>query len=261
MTSMGDFLDTLAKDAQETVDSGYYKTAKPNASVHVSLRQAILECKKNAVITEIKAASPSLGTIRRDAKPGEIAVAMQKGGAVGISVLTEPKHFNGSLLALAQARDAVKLPILMKDIIIIPEQIEVAAQVGANVVLLIEALFERDYCELGVDEMIAFAHSRGLEVLLETHTKEEFQTALQTNAALIGINNRNLATLKIDLDTTKQVLEKHKNHGKTIISESGITAPSDLQFLRGCGAEAFLIGSSIMLTDCIEEKVKEFVYA
>ena len=135
------------------------------------------------------------------------------------------------------------------------------AQIGANAVLLIEALFEKGYCEMSVDKMIAFAHAKGLEVLLETHTEEEFQLAVETDADLIGINNRNLATLKIDLNTTKEILEKHKTNGKTVISESGIKTKADLQFLRDCGAKAFLIGSSIMLTENIEEKVKEFVEA
>ena len=136
---------------------------------------------------------------------------MERGGAVGISVLTEPKHFNGSLQTLVETRAAVNLPILMKDIIIIPEQIEVASQIGANAVLLIEALFEKGYCEMSVDKMIAFAHAKGLEVLLETHTEEEFQSAVETDADLVGINNRNLATLKIDLNTTKAILEKQQN--------------------------------------------------
>ncbi len=114
---------------------------------------------------------------------------------------------------------------------------------------------------MDVDKMIAFAHGRGLEVLLETHTETEFNSALKTDADLIGINNRNLATLKIDLNTTKEILQKHGKFDKIIVSESGIKTKADLQFLRGCGADAFLVGSSIMLTDDIELKVKEFVDA
>ena len=213
------------------------------------------------MITEIKAASPSLGTIRTQVNPKEIAQAMEKGGAVGISVLTEPKHFHGSLSTLIQAREATKLPILMKDIILVADQIEVAAQIGANAVLLIQALFDKGCSEMSVDKTIAFAHSKGLEVLLETHTEEEFRFAVETEADLIGINNRNLGTLKIDLNTTKEILKRNDKRGKVIISESGIKTPADLQFLRGCGASAFLIGSAIMLTENIEEKVKEFVKA
>ena len=258
---MSDFLDVLARDAKETIESGYYEKIEPTQCLRVSLRNAILESKVNPIITEIKSASPSAGVIRKNVEPNMIAKAMEKGGAVGISVLTEPKHFNGSLEALAQAREAVKLPILMKDIIIIPEQIEAASQLGANAVLLIEGLFERGYCETSVDKMITFAHIRGLEVLLETHAEKEFQSAIETNADLVGINNRDLATLKTDLTITKRILEKHKYNGKIVISESGIKTQEDLRFIRSCGASAFLIGSSIMSTENIEEKVKEFVLA
>jgi indole-3-glycerol phosphate synthase len=258
---MSDFLDILAMDATKTIDSGYYRTLGSKKQPNVSLQKAILECKTNPVITEIKAASPSLGTIRNQINPKEIAQAMEKGGAVGISVLTEPKHFNGSLQTLMEARESVKLPLLMKDIIIIPEQIEAAAKLGANAVLLIEALLDKGYCEMSVDKMIAFAHSMGLEVLLETHTQEEFRLAVETEADLIGINNRNLATLKIDLNTTKEILKRNSSRGKVVVSESGIKTKADLQFLRECGAKAFLIGSSIMLTENVEDKVKEFVEA
>jgi indole-3-glycerol phosphate synthase len=258
---MSDYLDTLAMDAALTIDSGYYHVAVSIKQPKVSLRKAIRDCKTNAVIAEIKAASPSLGTIRSTINPKEIAQAMQRVGAVGISVLTEPIHFNGSLSNLADVRAAVKLPILMKDIVIVPEQIEVAAHLGANAVLLIQALFDKRYCEMTVDKMVAYAHSKGLEVLLETHTVGEFKKAIETDADLIGINNRSLATLKIDLNTTKEILEKHDKADKTVISESGIKTKTDLQFLRDCGANAFLIGSSIMLSDNVEEKVKEFIEA
>jgi indole-3-glycerol phosphate synthase len=258
---MHDFLDTLAMDAVGTIESGYYRNIKAVQQPKISLKQAILNCKSNAVVTEVKAASPSLGTIRENINPAEIAEAMQRGGAVGISVLTEPKHFHGSLSALSQVRAAVKLPVLMKDIVLVADQIEAAAKAGANAVLLIAALFERKCCEMDTDKMVAYAHSQGLEVLLETHTAEEFKTALETQADLIGINNRNLATLQIDLNTTKEILQKTGKQGATVVSESGIKATSELQFLRHCGANAFLIGSSIMQTDDIEAKVKEFVQA
>jgi indole-3-glycerol phosphate synthase len=258
---MGDFIDTLAMDATKTIDSGYYKTSMTTNQPKISLKKAILECKANPVITEIKAASPSLGAILSNFNPKEIAQAMEKGGAVGISVLTEPKHFQGSISTLIQAREAIKLPILMKDIIIVADQIETAAQIGADAVLLIDALFEKGCCEMNVDKTIAFAHSKGLEVLLETHNEKEFKVALESDADLVGINNRNLATLKIDLNTTREILEKYPKNGKIVISESGIKTKADLQFLRNCGADAFLIGSSIMLTDNVEEKVKELVEA
>ena len=186
---------------------------------------------------------------------------MQRGGATALSVLTEPKQFNGSLEALAQARKAVKLPILMKDIILSPIQIQAASKMGANAVLLIKALFDRGYCDRSLDEMIAGAHMLGLEVLLETHTESEFCSAVKTDADLIGINNRNLATLKVDLNVTKKILSKNDPNGKLVVSESGINTPADIRFLRESGARAFLIGSAIMSADNIEQKVKEFVNA
>jgi indole-3-glycerol phosphate synthase len=258
---MSDFLDVLARDANETIDSGYYETLKPTERVRISLRKAILESKATPVITEIKAASPSAGIIRTNVKASMIAKAMAKGGATAISVLTEPKHFNGSLEALAEAREAVKLPILMKDIILSPIQIQAASKMGANAVLLIKALFDRGYCDRSLDEMIAGAHILGLEVLLETHTETEFCSAVKTGADLIGINNRNLGTLKVDLNVTKQILLKNDPNGKLVVSESGINTPADIRFLRESGARAFLIGSAIMSTDNVEEKVKEFVNA
>jgi indole-3-glycerol phosphate synthase len=258
---MNDFLDTLAMDATKTIDSGYYQTAMSTKQPKISLKNAILECQTNPVITEIKAASPSIGTIRNQINPKEIAKAMEKGGAVGISVLTEPKHFNGSLSTLIQSREAVKLPILMKDIILVADQIEVATKIGADALLLIQALFDRGCCEMSVDKTIAFAHSEGLEVLLETHTQEEFCLAVETKADLVGINNRNLGTLKTDLNTTKEILKRNNTFGKIVVSESGIKTTKDLQFLRESGAKAFLVGSGIMLTENVEEKVKEFVKA
>ena len=258
---MSDFLDVLAHVAQVTIDSEYYETVKPAERVHIGLRAAILDHRTIPVITEIKSASPSAGVIRKNVNPSEIAKAMQRGGATALSVLTEPKQFNGSLEALAQAKEAVKLPILMKDIILSPIQIQAASKIGANAVLLIKALFDRGYNDRSLDEMIAGAHLLGLEVLLETHTETEFCSAVKTGADLIGINNRNLGTLKVDLNVTKKILSKNDPNGKVVVSESGINTPADIRFLRESGACALLIGSAIMSTDNIEEKVKEFVNA
>ena len=172
---MSDYLDKLALDAKETVTEGYYENPAKGLPSSVSLKQAIIKQKQNAVISEIKAASPSKGTIKTGFDPAQIAKAMEKGGATGLSILTEPKHFKGSLSYLAKVRDAVKLPILMKDIIQNTLQIEAGSKIGANVVLLIKALFDRGYCEHSLEEMIAFAHSQKLEVLLETHNEAEFK--------------------------------------------------------------------------------------
>jgi indole-3-glycerol phosphate synthase len=259
---MADFLDVLALDAKETIRKGYYEVPTRTRAVPISLKRAIMASKNAPVITEIKAASPSAGVIRQNLEAVELARAMEKGGAVGISVLTEPTHFQGSLNSLAEARKTVKLPILMKDIILSPVQVEAASKVGANAVLLIQALFDREYCECSLKEMIKEAHLKNLEVLLETHNKDEFRSAVDTDADLVGINNRDLRTLiRVDLNVTRRILENNDAKGKIIVSESGINAPADIHFLRACGAHAFLIGSAIMRVDNVEEKIKELVHA
>jgi indole-3-glycerol phosphate synthase len=181
---------------------------------------------------------------------------MEAGGAVGISVLTEPKRFGGSLQALAYVKRSVGIPVLMKDIIVDKAQIEAAAHIGADAVLLIHGAVA-----VKVDELIEFAHSLGLEVLLETHTIGEFKAALETEADMIGINNRDLKTLKVDLGVTARILAETHPNGRIVISESGIENADHVRFLRRCGANAFLVGSSIMLADDIGQMVRELVMA
>ncbi len=255
---MPDFLDVLARDAKATVESGHYEHPPRTVATRVSLREAILQSQLLAVIAEVKSASPSAGVIKQNFEVEPIALSMAKGGAVGISVLTEPKHFRGSLSNLAKVRKAVRLPLLMKDIVISLEQLDAAAEVGANAVLLIQAIYDRGYGDLGIGEMIGEAHSRGLEVLLEGHDESEFLRAMTSDADLVGINNRNLATLQVDLNVTKRILKGKNVNTKPVVSESGIHTPDDIRFLNGCGANAFLIGSAVMSADDVESKVREF---
>ncbi len=256
---MTDFLDILAADAKATVDSGYYEQKMFSQHFSASLVRNIKECKKIAVIAEVKGASPSKGVIRQNFEPDKIGLEMERGGASGISVLTEPKHFGGSLGNIEVIRPSIGLPILMKDIVVSPIQIDAASKIEANAILLIQAIYDRRYGSISLEEMITKAHSKNLEVLLETHTVDEFGRAVQTEADIIGINNRNLGTLAVDLETTREILLKSSHEGKIIVSESGINTPDELQFLRKCGAQAFLIGSAIMQSKNIEAKVKEFV--
>jgi len=258
---MADFLDKLAQGAKERINEGYYEVRTQVATPFVSLKNAVLKSERIPIIAEIKFASPSAGVLRKNSNVKDIAVAMENGGAVGISVLTEPKHFGGSLASFIKVRRSVRLPLLMKDIIISLAQLETASKIGANAVLLIQTLFERGYCESDVHDMIAHAHSINLEVLLEAHTEDEFLSALNTGADLIGINNRDLKTLKVDLEITKRILKRIDPHEKVIVGESGIKTPADLRFLHEYGVHAFLIGSAIMLASDIEKRVKEFVMA
>jgi indole-3-glycerol phosphate synthase len=263
---MADFLDLLVKDAIKTLRDGYYEMnyGEGAAERRVSLKEAIVKCKHAAIIAEIKPSSPSNGSLKRISNPKDVAQAMEKGGASSISVLTEPKHFGGSIKALSEVKQHVGVPVMMKDIIIDPIQIEAAARSGADAVLLILSIFERGYTDHSAQEMIRLAKSKGLETVLEVHDEREFLTALETDADLVGINNRDLRTLKVDLHTTQRVLSNIVGCNKIVISESGIKTPEDVRFLRNCGAKAFLVGSAFMLTQTIndiENKVKELVMA
>lgn len=258
---MRDFLDVLAKTAMETIQAGYYEIHGKRFPSKLSLKDSILKCENAPIISEIKFASPSHGPIRNEVEIEKVAKEMELGGAVGISILAEPKHFGGQLSFISKVRSLVGIPILMKDIVLSPVQIDAASAVGADALLLIQTLFDRGYCEKSLEEMIDYAHSRGLEVLLETHTSEEFLSALKTDAEIIGINNRDLKTLKVDLHVTERILKKHPSDGKIIVSESGIHDAEDIRFLRRCGAQAFLVGTSIMKSNDIRGKVRELVNA
>lgn len=258
---MVDFLDVLARDARETISEGYYDIETSTATSSASLRRAILNSRHAAVIAEIKPVSPSFGVLRANVAAENLARAMKDGGAIGISILTEPKHFHGSLIRLVEARRSVDLSLLMKDIIVSTLQLDAAKGVGANAVLLMQTLFDRGYCECDLHGMIEYAHSRNLEVLLEVHSKDEFSSALNTGADMIGINNRDFKTFEVDLRVTKKILDIVGSQEKIVVSESGIETATDIRYLHRSGAHAFLIGSAIMTADSVEEKVKELVSA
>jgi len=211
------------------------------------------------LITEVKFASPSLGQIRTVSNPTSIANLMVVGGAKALSVLTQPNLFNGSPEYFIQIRQAVEVPMLMKDIMIDKVQINAAQKIGADFILLIQSLFDQEYLK-EIDEFIDYGHKKGLQILLEVNTKQEFQNALKTEADLVGINNRNLDTLDLDIKTTENILSGYEK-ARPILSESGIETPEDIQYLKKCGADAFLVGSSIMKSDNIEEYVKNLVKA
>jgi len=258
---MPDFLDVLANDAMRSIEEGYYGTTTKAATPLISLKEAILKCERAPVISEVKFASPSAGTIRENCDLKGITRDMEEGGIVGISILTEPKHFKGNIDFIAEIRDQANIPVLMKDIILSPVQIDAASRIGADAVLLIQTLFDRGYCEKDIQSMIDCSHSKGLEVLLEAHVEEEFLSALKTDADMIGINNRDLKTLEVDLGVTERILTKYPSKRDVIVSESGINGPEDIRFLRGCGAQAFLVGTAIMEASNVTEKVRELVEA
>ncbi|MDQ1280332.1 MAG: indole-3-glycerol phosphate synthase [Thermoproteota archaeon] len=255
---MVDLLDRFAEDAKRRVNEGYYYVEESISNMR-SLREAILGCERVPIITEVKAASPSLGVIKESMDVDKVSLAMQSGGSTGISVLTEPNYFHGSLDYFIKVRRQVSLPLLMKDFIVSFVQVDAASRIGANAVLLIKTLFDRDRCECDVNTMIEYVHSKNLEVLLESHSLREFSSSLDSDADLVGINNRDLRTLKVDLKTTQEIMENSSTKGKIIVSESGVENASDVRNLFKYGVRAFLVGSSIMSSSDIEAKVRELV--
>jgi indole-3-glycerol phosphate synthase len=257
---MGDFLDIITQNVKRTVESGYYQV---ESTTHKggSLKENILKCKGNPIISEIKLSSPTRNLVEGEVDVVEIASAMKSGGVIGISVLTEPKHFKGSLGNFKLIRENTSLPLLMKDFFIRQIQVDTAHKIGADAILLIQTLFDRDYCDIELEEMIEYAHSYNLEVLLETHTEFEFQRALNSNADIIGINNRDLKTLTIDIQTTEKILKKHDPINHIVVSESGVESPAHIHFLKYAGAKAFLVGTAILTSKNYEDKARELVEA
>ena len=255
----GHILEKLVRNSQAAIDDGVYELdCSLERSPH-DLVQAIDNAAHATLITEIKFASPSLGKIRTRTDPAVVARQMLQGGASGLSVLTQPNLFHGLPEYLIRVRQAVDVPLLMKDIMIDRVQFDAAQKMGADYVLLIQSLYDQKYLE-DIDEHISYAHNLGLKTLLEVHTGQEFRHALDTDADLIGINNRNLDTLEIDLDTTRDVLAGYEKT-RPILSESGISTPQDILYLRDCGADAFLVGSSIMKSPDVNSSVRELVNA
>lgn len=252
-------LQKLFDNSHKAIKDGTYEISESIQKSSIDLIQSIQENKHASLITEVKFSSPSLGKIRQKSDPVQIAQAMVDGGAKALSVLTQPHLFEGSPQYFMNIRKQVKIPMLMKDIIVDKVQIDAARKIGADYMLLIQSLFDQDFLK-DIDEFIDYGHKNGLKVLIEAHTKSEFVNSLNTEADLVGINNRNLDTLKIDINTTKTLLENNPQ-SRIIVSESGIESPQDIQFLKQCGAGAFLIGSSIMKSENIKESVRSLVNA
>lgn len=256
---MKDMLEKLAKNSQKAISDGVYKINYKTPKSKQNLINQIKNNKHASLITEVKFSSPSLGNIRDVSDPVFIANQMVEGGAVGLSVLTQPYLFNGSPDYFTKIRKKIKVPLLMKDIVVDKIQIDAAEKLGADVVLLIQAIFDKKFAK-DINDFVSYAHKKNLLVLLESHTKKEFIESTKTHADILGINNRNLDTLEIDLDTTKSIL-KDRDEKRIVISESGVESPKDIKFLDKCGADAFLVGSSIMRSKDIKGLVSELVSA
>ncbi len=260
---MSDFLGEVTAHTRKRIEAA--KTQVPlsalknKAAKHQpqSFKKALERPGSLAIIAELKQASPSAGVIRKlDGITSQIT-AYISGGAAALSILTEEEYFHGSPQLLEKARLLTQLPLLRKDFIVDTYQIHESRAFGADAVLLITSLLPGAQ----LAEFIAECDACGLDALVEVHSPQDLDHALASKARIIGINNRNLHTLKVDTSTAPKLLPKAANRGVTLVVESGIKNPSELRALHDLGAHAVLIGEALMRSEHPEYLVKEFVKA
>lgn len=217
-------------------------------------RAAIARADRVNIIAECKRRSPLLGVLRAEYDAASIARSYERAGAAAISVLTEPTFFDGSLADLGAVRDAVRIPVLRKDFVVTEYQLLEARAAGADAVLLIVAA-------LTPNELQALAEragSMGLDVLVEVHDAQELSVAVEAGAQIVGVNNRNLRTLAVELRASDELMARIPS-GVVAVSESGLKTAADLRHLRALGYHAFLIGERLMLADDPETAVRELL--
>ncbi len=227
-------------------------TARRKSAPAHAFKSAVSTEGRINVIAEFKRASPSKGEIRSDLTPIEVAKNYEAGGAAAVSVLTEEEHFRGSLLDLREVKGAISLPVLRKDFIFDEYQIYQAAEAGADAVLLIAAMLEDEKLSrlriLSEEEL-------GLDALVEVHTASEMERAAKTGARLIGVNNRDLKSFRVSLETSFE-LARFAPPDSTLVSESGLKSRDDILKLRDAGYQAFLIGEWLMRAELPAEALQ-----
>jgi indole-3-glycerol phosphate synthase len=207
-----------------------------------------------SLIAEVKKASPSKGVLCEDYDPVKLAVTYARNGAAAISVLTESKYFQGRLKHLVDIREKVNIPLLRKDFIFEEYQVYESAAYGADAMLLIASMLNPGQ----LTELLEISHNIGLFCLVEVHNEEELKTALLAGAQIIGINNRDLNTFEVNIDTTRR-LRLLIPQQYIVVSESGISSKDDMKKMRECKVNAVLVGEALVTADDIPARMKELI--
>jgi len=248
-----DRLRLFARNAQRLVAQGYYEARPPRRlSRSPSLLDALKETRGAGLIAEVKLRRPGIGALARRTGVKRLLDAYSRGGAVGISVLTEPKFFGGRPEDLWLA-SSTGLPVLMKDFVAHPAQIEAAARWGASCILLIQRLFDDGRGELPLRDCIRAAHRLGMETLLEAHTAEEFRRAAATDTDLLGINQRDLNSLRLRPGRAEAILKRVEPPPCPVIAMSGVETPAAVRRLHAAGASGILVGTALVRHEHPEE--------
>ena len=260
---MGNALEKIIQDKKETLNlikknNSLDSLEKKIKSLNFfsNFKKTIQNNKRIAVISEIKKASPSAGVLVKDFNHLDIAKMYVDNGATCLSVLTEEKHFLGKLDYITDIKKKLKIPVLAKDFFIDPYQIALSKSYGSDCILLIIAALNGSQA----DEIYDEALKKDLSVIVEVHDQKEAEIALKYKGALIGINNRNLKTLKVSINNTISIFETIKSHQGPIISESGIKNENDVKYIyEKTGIKNFLIGESLLNSDNPGELIKKII--
>ena len=255
-----DKAEHIAKRKQQISESELLETAKHAEAprgFHKALREKIAQ-KETALIAEVKKASPSKGIIRADFHPETIADNYQSGGATCLSVLTDTPYFQGEDSYLQRVKTSVSLPLLRKDFMLDTYQVTEARALGADCILLIMAALS----DTQAAELEAASHALGMDCLIEVHSAEEMERAVKLQSTLLGINNRNLKTLEVDLATTEKLaplLHELSSKDYSLICESGVYRRDDVERMQQADIYGFLVGESLMRQEDIEQATRNLL--